>query len=112
MASENVFEFSDQNFEDEVLKAKGPVLVDFWAEWCGPCRMIAPIIDEIAKENTGKLKVGKVDVDKNAQLATQYGIQSIPTMMVFVDGEVKESMMGALPKPQIMQRLTRYIEAG
>lgn len=111
MASENVHTFSDDNFESEVLKSDSPVLVDFWAEWCGPCRMLGPVIDEIAEETSGKIKVGKVDVDKNPNVATQYGIQSIPTLMVFAGGELKESIVGALPKAQILQKIEPFAKA-
>ena len=102
---------TDQDFETEVEGHEGLVLVDFWAEWCGPCRMIAPVIEEIASENQGKLKVGKVDVDNNAQVASRYGIQSIPTMLLFVAGEMKESITGALPKAQIMQKIEPHLVA-
>jgi thioredoxin 1 len=112
MASELVYTFTDQNFEQEVLQASLPVLVDFWATWCGPCRMIAPIIDEIAQELNGRLKVGKVDVDGNMEIATKYGIQSIPTIKIFVDGELKDSIVGALPKSQILQRIAPHITGG
>ncbi|MFP4382252.1 MAG: thioredoxin [Candidatus Sumerlaeia bacterium] len=109
MASENVHEFTDENFEAEVVKADMPVLVDFWAEWCGPCRMITPIIEEIASDMEGKLKVGKVDIDSNSEIAMKFGIESIPTLMLFADGEVKEVMMGAQPKNQIVSKLTPHI---
>lgn len=109
MASENVKEFTDGNFEAEVLQSSEPVLVDFWAEWCGPCRMLAPTIDEIANEMAGKLKVGKVDIDANGTMAAKFGIQSIPTLMLFVNGEAKETMMGAQPKGQIISKITPHL---
>ena len=94
MASENVKEFTDQNFESEVLKSGQPVLVDFWAEWCMPCRMLAPTIDELAKEFAGKVKIGKVDTDSNRELAMTYRIQNIPTVLLFKGGQVAQRFVG------------------
>jgi thioredoxin 1 len=93
--SKKVMELSDENFEEEVLKESKPVLVDFWAVWCAPCRMIAPVIDEIAETYGGKIKVGKVNVDDNSKIPNQYGIRSIPTVMLFKDGQVAEQVIGA-----------------
>jgi thioredoxin 1 len=94
MASENVKEFTDQNFDTEVLKNEGPVLVDFWAEWCGPCRMLAPTIDKIANDYAGKVKVGKVDTDSNREVSMKYQISAIPTVILFKNGEVAQKFVG------------------
>ena len=94
-----------KNFKQEVLDAGLPVLVDFWAEWCGPCRMISPIVDEIAKELEGKLKVGKVNVDQAGELAAQYNVMSIPTLLVFKGGKVVNQMVGAMPNDQLLAKL-------
>lgn len=94
-----------ENFNDEVLNCEKPVLVDFWATWCGPCRMIAPVIEEIATELDGQVKVGKVNVDEQPEIAIKYGIASIPTIMVFKNGEAVETAVGFRPKEQIMEML-------
>ena len=96
--AENLIEFTDDNFDTEVLKSDLPVLVDFWAEWCGPCKMIAPIVEEIAGDYAGKVKVGKVNVDFNNQVAMQYGIRGIPALLVFKGGSVANQIVGAVPK--------------
>ncbi|MFZ1518073.1 MAG: thioredoxin [Ignavibacteriaceae bacterium] len=98
-------EFTDQNFTDEVLQSDKPVLVDFWAVWCGPCKMIAPFVEELANEFEGKAKVGKLDVDNNQESAIKYGVRSIPTVLIFKDGKVKETIIGAVPKVQLKQKL-------
>ena len=94
MASENVAEFTDANFEEQVLKSTVPVLVDFWAEWCGPCRMLAPTIDKIAAEYANRVKVGKVDTDSNHAVATKYTISAIPTVLLFQGGQVTKKFVG------------------
>ena len=107
--SENVKEFTSANFDTEVLKSDTPVLVDFWAEWCGPCKMIAPIVEEIAGDYAGKVKVGKVNVDFNNQVAMQYGIRGIPALLVFKGGSVANQIVGAVPKNNITQILDEVI---
>ena len=109
MASQNVVTLSQSNFEQEVLKSAQPVLVDFWATWCGPCKMIAPVLDEIADEKVGKLKIGKVDVDSNQELATKFGIRAIPTLLVFKDGQVKEQIVGMVGKKDLEKKLAAHI---
>lgn len=96
---------SDSTFEQEVLKSDMPVLVDFWAEWCGPCKMIAPAINELAGEYAGKAKIAKLDVDSNQVIASQYGIRSIPSLLIFKNGRVVDQIVGALPKQRIKERL-------
>ena len=107
--TENLIEFTDDNFDTEVLKSNLPVLVDFWAEWCGPCKMIAPIVEEIAGDYAGKVKVGKVNVDFNNQVAMQYGIRGIPALLVFKGGVVANQIVGAVPKNNITQILDEVI---
>lgn len=97
--------FTDENFENEVLNSDVPVLIDFWAEWCGPCKAIAPIVEELAKEYAGKIKIGKVDVDNNQQTAIKFGVRSIPTLLIIKDGQVNDLIIGTVPKPQIVQKL-------
>ncbi len=106
----NVLEFSDANFQTEVLESKEPVLVDFWAPWCGPCRMIAPTVEEIANEYQGKVRVGKVNTDEARQSAINYRIQSIPTLLLFKDGQVADQLMGAVPKQQITAMLSKHVQ--
>ncbi|WP_027857488.1 thioredoxin TrxA [Marinobacterium jannaschii] len=99
--SENIVNVTDASFEEEVLKAEGAVLVDYWAEWCGPCKMIAPVLEEIAKEYAGKLKVCKLNIDENNETPPKFGIRGIPTLMLFQDGENKATKVGALSKSQL-----------
>lgn len=98
---QHTVEFTDDNFQDEVLNSTGGVLVDFWAPWCGPCRQIAPLIDQLAEQYSGKVKIGKLNIDDNPNVTNQYGIQSIPTLMLFKDGEVAERFMGMPPKVKL-----------
>lgn len=98
-------ELTDNNFNDEVLQADTPVLVDFWAEWCGPCRMVGPVVEELAGDYEGRVKVGKVDVDNNPQVSMQYGIRSIPSLLIFKNGEVVDQIVGAVPKSHLQKQL-------
>jgi thioredoxin 1 len=111
MATEAIFEVTDANFEQSVLKADQPVLVDFWAAWCGPCRALAPIVDELANSYNGKLKVGKMDVDRNTATPQRYGIRGIPTLLVFKGGQVAEQIVGYVPKETIEKALQKHIAA-
>jgi len=102
-------EFTDLNFDTEVLKSDVPVLIDFWAVWCGPCRLIAPVIEELAGEYQGKAKIGKLDVDNNQQSAINYGVRSIPTLLIFKGGKVVDTIIGAVPKANIVQKLNSHL---
>ncbi|NIQ97464.1 MAG: thioredoxin [Desulfuromonadales bacterium] len=101
MASDKVVQLSDDSFESEVLKSEVPVLVDFWASWCAPCKAIAPVVDSLAEEFDGKIKVGKVNVDENPATPGQYGVRGIPTLILFKDGNVVDQVVGAVPKNQL-----------
>jgi thioredoxin 1 len=107
MASSAVLELTDDNFESEVINSDKPVLVDFWAEWCMPCRMIAPTIDELANTYRGKVKVGKVDTDSNRDVSVKYGISAIPTIMLFKGGEVVKKFVGVIPKQEFVAELDK-----
>ncbi len=99
--SDNIIAVTDENFEDEVLNSDRPVLVDYWAEWCGPCKMIAPVLKEIAEEYGDKIKIGKLNIDENQNTPPKYGIRGIPTLMIFKDGNVEAQKVGAVSKSQL-----------
>ncbi len=109
MASNGTIEVTDANFDSDVLKSDKPVLVDFWAAWCGPCRAIAPIVEEIAGEYQGKVKVGKMDVDRNGATSMRYKVTGIPTLLVFKNGQVVEQLVGFRSKDEIQKALDRHI---
>ena len=109
MAGGNILEFSDQNFEQEVLGSDKPVLVDFWAEWCATCRMIAPAVEAIAGEYAGRAKVGKLNVDENQSVTSRYNIRSIPTLLVFKNGEIKEQLVGTTSKDNLAKLLDKNL---
>jgi thioredoxin 1 len=105
--SDNITHVSDASFDADVLKSSTPVLVDFWAEWCGPCKMIAPVLEEVALSHAGRIKIAKVDVDDNREIAAKYGIRGIPTLMIFKNGELAAQKVGALSKAQ----LTAFVDS-
>ncbi len=107
--AENVIQVTDANFESEVLNSTVPVLIDFWAAWCMPCRFVAPVVEELAKDYEGKIKVGKLDVDSNPAIASKYGITSIPTLLLFKNGEVVDGVIGAVPKAQLETMIKKHL---
>lgn len=109
MAVEGIFEVTDSSFDADVLKSSEPVLIDFWAAWCGPCRALAPVVDEIATRYRGKVKVGKMDVDRNNATPQRYGVRGIPTLLLFKDGQVKEQIVGYVPKETIEKALDKHL---
>ena len=110
MSNENIVHISEDNWQSEVIESDTTVLVDFWAEWCGPCKAIAPILDELATEMAGTLKIAKVNVDDNQQLVGQFGIRSIPTLLVVKGSTVQEQMVGAMSKADLQQKLAEHLE--
>jgi len=107
--SEKIVTLSDATFDEHVKASDVPVLVDFWAEWCGPCKMIAPILEEIAEEQTGKLQIGKLNIDDNLDVTRRYDVMSIPTLILFKDGEPKARLVGAKAKGQLLQEISEYL---
>ena len=108
--SNNTMEFNENSFENDVIKSDKPVLVDFWAEWCGPCKMLTPVIDELAEEYSGKAVIGKVNVDNNPTIASEYGIRSIPSLLFFKEGKVQNQIMGAVSKEEIEAAIETLIK--
>jgi len=110
MAANGIVEITDENFDRDVLKSEQPVVVDFWAAWCGACKALAPIVDEVAADYNGKVKVGKMDVDRNAATPQRYGIRGIPTILIFKDGKVQEQIVGYVPKETIQKAIDKYVK--
>jgi thioredoxin len=111
MSSANIVHVTDANFEQEVLKSQQPVLIDFWAPWCGPCKAIAPVIDELATQYVGKLKVVKINVDDNPDTPSRYGVRGIPNLLIIKDGQVKEQIVGAVPKGRLVSAVDSALAA-
>ena len=109
MSSENILELTTSNFDDETKKTDAPILVDFWAEWCGPCRMVAPVLEQLAKDYAGKARVGKVNVDEHSAIAARFGVQSIPTLLLFKQGKVVEQYIGATSKDVLAKILDKHL---
>jgi thioredoxin 1 len=107
--ADGIVTLTDATFDEGVGGADAPVLVDFWAEWCGPCKMIAPVLEDIAKEHAGKIQIAKLNVDDNPNIARRYDVMSIPTLLVFADGEVKKRLVGAKGKAQLLEELSEFI---
>jgi len=110
MASEHITNVSDDSFESDVLNSAGPVLVDFWAPWCGPCKQIAPILDEVADEMQGKITVAKINIDDNPNTPGKYGVRGIPTLMLFRDGNVQSTKVGAINKSKLVELISEHID--
>jgi len=109
MAGNGILELTDESFDQDVLKSEQPVMVDFWAAWCGPCKALAPIVEEVASAYTGKVKVAKMDVDKNVATPQRYGVRGIPTLLIFKGGKVQEQIVGYVPKETIQKALDKQI---
>ena len=109
MAGDNIVEFTDENFDADVLQSSTPVLVDFWATWCAPCKAIAPVLEKLAGEYAGKIKIGKVNVDENPATPGQYGVRGIPTLILFKDGQIVDQLVGAVPKNQLESLLQKAL---
>ena len=105
----STIEITDANFEEQVLQSDTPIVVDFWAEWCGPCKQIAPVLEELAIENAGTYKIGKLNIDQNRDYAMQFGVRSIPTLLVFKDGEVVDQIVGSMPKATLGEKISASI---
>jgi len=112
MASDTIFEATDSNFDQSVLKSDQPVLIDFWAEWCGPCKALAPVVDEVATAYIGKIKVGKMDIDRNPATPQRYGVRGIPTLLLFKNGQVQEQIVGLVGRDKIEKAIDRHLSAG